>query len=181
MRFAFLCGFLAAFLCLTQNASAQYAGPIHRHKANLVDAQGVTLSDSEVLNLVGEDIFNETYVGAKKQYIAGRKMLIGGAIGVGAGMLTSIIGFNVAYDSAYLTQSGQEAFRKEGQAAIGFLCYYGGLVAASAALGVLEAGIPLTIIGKKRLDWVAEEGSKASNLSFHAGATPNGVGITLSF
>ena len=178
MRFAFFCGLLAAFLCLTQNANAQY---VQRHKANLVDAQGNILSDAEVLNLIGEDIFNETYVGAKKQYTAGRKMLIGGAIGAGAGLATSIIGFNLAYDSAYLKESGKIDFRNDTEATIGFICYYGGVIVAGLGLSVLEAGIPLHIIGKKRLNWVAEEGSKASNLTFHAGATPNGFGIALNF
>ena len=178
MRFAFFCGLLAAFLCLTQNADAQY---VQRHKANLVDVNGNILSDTEVLDLVGEEIFHETYVGAQKQYNAGRKMLIGGAIGAGAGLATSLIGFNLAYDSAYLQENGKVAYRNEAEAAIGFLCYYGGVVVAGLGLSVLEAGIPLHIIGKKRLDWVAEEGSKASNVSFNVGATPNGVGLTLRF
>ena len=181
MRFSIFCGLVAAFLCLAQSANAQYAGPMHRQKANLVDAQGSILSDTEVLNLVGEEIFNETYVGAKKQYTAGRKMIIGGAIGAGASMAISIAGFNLAYDSAYLKGSGVIAYRNEGEAIFGFVCYYGGLAAAGLALSVLEAGIPLQIIGKKRLDWVAEEGSKATNLTFHAGATPNGIGLTVNF
>ena len=181
MRFTIFCGLVAAFLCLAQSANAQYAGPMHRQKANLVDAQGSILSDTEVLNLVGEEIFNETYVGAKKQYTAGRKMIIGGAIGAGASMAISIAGFNLAYDSAYLKESGGIAYRNEGEAIFGFVCYYGGLAAAGLALSVLEAGIPLQIIGKKRLDWVAKEGSKATNLTFHAGATPNGIGLTVNF
>lgn len=178
MRFAFFCGLLAAFLCLTQNADAQY---VQRHKANLVDVNGNILSDTEVIDLVGEEIFHETYVGAKKQYNAGRKMLIGGAIGAGAGLATSLIGFNLAYDSAYLQENGKVAFRNETEAVIGFIGYYGGVVVAALGLSVLEAGIPLHIIGKKRLDWVAEEGSKASNVSFNVGAAPNGVGLTLRF
>ena len=178
MRFALFCGLLAAFLCLTHNANAQY---VQRHKANLVDANGNILSDAQVLDLVGEEIFHETYVGAKKQYNAGRKMLIGGAIGAGAGLATTLIGFNLAYDSAYLTDRGIVAYRNETEATIGFICYYGGVIVAGLGLSVLEAGIPLHIIGKKRHDWVAEEGSKASNLTLHAGATPNGFGITLNF
>ena len=156
MRFSIFCGLLVAFLFLAENANAQYAGPVQRHKANLVDTQGNILSDAEVLDLVGEDIFHETYVGAKKQYTAGRKMIIGGAIGAGASMAISIIGFNLAYDSAYLKESGQIAFRNEGEAIVGFVCYYGGLAAAGLALSVLEAGIPLQIIGKKRLNWVCD-------------------------
>ena len=186
MRIALFCGLLAAFLCLTHNANAQY---VQRHKANLVDANGNILSDAQVLDLVGEEIFHETYVGAKKQYNAGRKMLIGGAIGAGAGLATTLIGFNLAYDSAYLTDRGIVAYRNETEATIGFICDVCNelanrgvrVIVAGLGLSVLEAGIPLHIIGKKRLDWVAEEGSKASNLTLHAGATPNGFGITLNF
>lgn len=181
-RFAFLCGLVAALICLTRNAQAQYIPQIHRDGAGFVDDRGMHLSNQEIRDLVGEDIYFETVVGAQKQYRAGRKMIIGGAIGAGASMAISIIGFNLAYDSAYLKESGQIAFRNEGEAIVGFVCYYGGLAAAGLALSVLEAGIPLQIIGKKRLNWVCDEANKATgNISLHVGATPHGVGIALNF
>ena len=67
-----LCGFVAAFLCLAQNANAQIAGPIHRDGAFLADQRGNILSNQEVLTLVGQDIYNQTYVGAQKQRKAGK-------------------------------------------------------------------------------------------------------------
>ena len=46
----------------------------------------------------------------------------------------------------------------------------------------LTAGIPLKIIGTKRLDWVSEEANRVSgNVSLNVGATPNGMGIVLNF
>jgi hypothetical protein len=45
----------------------------------------------------------------------------------------------------------------------------------------LEIGIPFDIIGKKRLDWVAENYNMDHPLSYHFGATPNGIGLALQF
>ena len=92
-RFAFLCGLVAALLCLAQNASAQYAGPIHRNGAYLADARGNILSDQEVLTLIGEQVYDETYVGASKQRKTGKTLiwsgiggLVGGAVLYGVGV-----------------------------------------------------------------------------------------------
>ena len=77
-------GMIAAFLCLTQNANAQYAGPIHREGANLADMRGNILTDHEVLNLIGEQVYDETYVGACKQRKAGKTLIwsgLGGMVG----------------------------------------------------------------------------------------------------
>ena len=60
MRFAFFCGIIAALLCLTQNAHAQYA----RKGADLVSQNGFTLSDQEIINIVGNDVFDQTVIGA---------------------------------------------------------------------------------------------------------------------
>ena len=59
------CGLVAAFLCLAQNANAQYVGPIHREGANLADQRGNILTDQEVLTLIGSDVYEKTYVGAQ--------------------------------------------------------------------------------------------------------------------
>ena len=45
----------------------------------------------------------------------------------------------------------------------------------------LEVGIPFAVIGKKRLDWVASNYTSGGLLTYHVGATPNGVGIALQF
>ena len=76
-----LCGFVAAFLCLAQNANAQIAGPIHRDGAFLADQRGNILSNQEVLTLVGQDIYNQTYVGAQKQRKAGKALISTGSPG----------------------------------------------------------------------------------------------------
>ena len=67
----------------------QYATSLHREKGNLVDGRGLVLSDNEVLNLIGDEIYNETYVGAKKQCKAGRTLIWSGAAGMLAGAKSS--------------------------------------------------------------------------------------------
>ena len=47
---------------------------------------------------------------------------------------------------------------------------------------LLEAGIPIRIIGKSRLNWVENNYNDYSrNVSLHVGAAPHGVGLTLRF
>ena len=89
-RFLLISGLFAAFLCLTQNANAQYV-QIHRDGAGFVDNAGITLSDQELIDLVGDDVYFDTVVGARKQYNAGRRLIRGGAISAGIG-LTSVLG-----------------------------------------------------------------------------------------
>ncbi len=57
----------------------------------------------------------------------------------------------------------------------------GGLLLELTGSAALDAGIPLAIIGKKRLDWVADNYNGGVNLTYHVGATPNGFGLTLRF
>lgn len=46
---------------------------------------------------------------------------------------------------------------------------------------LLDIGIPLSIIGKKRLDWVADDYNARKGLTYQIGATPSGVGFALNF
>jgi hypothetical protein len=45
----------------------------------------------------------------------------------------------------------------------------------------LDAGIPIAIIGKKRLNWVADDYNARKGLTYQIGATPSGVGFALNF
>jgi hypothetical protein len=171
----FLC-LLAAFLCIAQSANAQYATSLHREHGNLVDGRGLTLSDTEVLNLIGDEIYNETYVGAKKQCKAGRTLIWSGAAGMVAGAGMMLYGQYLFTDSPYMNGMGTET---EGK--IGYALCLGGLLLELTGSAALDAGIPLSIIGKKRLDWVADNYNGGVNLTYHVGATPNGFGLTLRF
>ena len=173
MRFAFFCGIVAALLCLTQNANAQYA----RKGADLVSQNGVVLSDQDIVNLVGSDVFEQTVVGARKQYKAGKSLITGGIIGIGAGLAGAFVTGYKAGKAGY--NDMQTALSDDGSIAA---LYLASAAAASLGSAALTAGIPLKIIGKKRLDWVSEEANRVSgNVSLNVGATPNGMGIVLNF
>ena len=45
----------------------------------------------------------------------------------------------------------------------------------------LGVGIPFSDIGKKRLNWTADNYNTGGNMTYRVGATPNGAGIALSF
>ena len=89
-RFLVICVLLVAGLGFAQEAKAQYAGPITRQDANLVDQSGHVLTDSEIIALVGNDIYEETVVGARRQLQAGKGLIIGGAASIGAGLVFAV-------------------------------------------------------------------------------------------
>lgn len=172
-RFAILCGLVAAFLCLAQNANAQYA----RKGADLVDQNKVVLSDQDIINLVGNDVFDQTVVGARKQYKAGRGLITGGIIGIGAGLAGAFITGYKAGKAGY--NDLETALSDDGSIAA---LYLASTAAASLGGAALSGGIILKTIGKKRLDWVSEEANRVSgNVSLNVGATPHGMGIVLNF
>lgn len=176
-----LSGLVAAFLCLAQNANAQYAGPIHREGANLADQRGNILTDPEVLTLIGQDIYDQTYVGAQKQRKAGKTLIwsglggmVGGAVlyGVGLSQIAGEVNQNSSKDEI------QTALEKHPGSAGMVL---GGTLLMAAGAVALDAGIPLAIIGKKRLNWIADDYNARKGVAYQVGATPNGVGIALRF
>ena len=179
-KIAILCGLVATFLCIAQSANAQYApSSLRRDHGNLVDSRGNILSDAEVLNLVGEQVYNETYVGAKKQYKIGHKLVWGGVAGTVVGLGAMVGGQYLFANNTYWAGNDVTEqtihFSDEGKGMAGLVLCVGGLLMTSLSSIALEVGIPFTVIGKKRLDWVGV------NLTYHVGATPNGVGIALNF
>ena len=173
MRFAFFCGLVAAFLCMTQNADAQYA----RKGANLVNQNGVVLSDQDIIDLVGGNIFDETVVGARKQFKAGKGLITGGILGIGAGLAGSVLSGVKAANDGYT--DFQTAVENDG-AVLGL--YLASTALLSAGGAAISGGIILKTIGKKRLNWVSEEANKAAgNVTLHVGATPHGMGVALNF
>lgn len=179
-RIAILCGLVAALLCLTQNASAQYA----RKGANIVDKSGYILSDSQLINIVGQDVFDQTVVGARKQYKAGKKLIWGGVAGIVAGIAGSVYSIVKLNDAGYtnvdLTSPDDLKVILDNDPSIAFM-YLG----SSALVGVggtaFTAGVVLKTIGKKRLNWVEDQANAARGYSLNVGATPNGMGLYLTF
>ena len=192
-RISLILSFFAAFLCLAQSAHAQYIpAQIQRNKDMFVDENHRILSDNELIDAVGADIFEETVVGARKQYNAGRKLIRGGAITMGSGLLSMIGGsvlmyacggtgsyidyYNGKYADRYYSEGGNE----NGIIA-GAVWYVGGAAALLVGSMVLEAGIPLKIIGTSRLNWVENDYNARQDYTLHVGAAPNGFGLTLNF
>ena len=173
MRFAFFCGIVAALLCLTQNANAQYV----RDGYHIVNQNGVALSNQEIIDLVGVDVYEQTVLGAWKQYKAGKSLITGGIIGIGAGLAGAFVTGYKAGKAGY--NDMQTALSDDGSIAA---LYLASAAAASLGSAALTGGIVMKIIGNKRLDWVSEEANRVSgNVSLNVGATPNGMGIVLNF
>ena len=172
MRFAFFCGLVAALLCLTQNANAQYA----RKGADLVSQNGFTLSDQEIINIVGNDVFDQTVVGARKQYKAGTGLIWGGVAGIGLGLAGAVFTGIKVGKSNY--NDVETALRNDSSIAG---MYLASTAVMSAGATALSAGIVLKTIGKKRLNWVEGQANAAKGYSLDLGATPYGVGLAVRF
>ena len=179
-----------AFIASGITANAQYRpGTLSQHRAGLEDENGHTLTDQEVFQLIGEDVYNQTYVGATKQYKTGKILTIVGAATAGVGLVGTIAG-SVATAYAienghvtYETQNGQKVVKGyDDKAALAVLGFAAGISLLAAGNICLSAGIPLQIIGKKRLDWIATEynhSNYSANIRFGAGQY--GTGVVLSF
>ncbi|MBP5218564.1 MAG: hypothetical protein J6Z47_06415 [Bacteroidales bacterium] len=157
-RFLILCGLVAALMCLAQNANAQYA----RKGANIVDPQGKVLSDKALVDLVGNDIYEQTVIGARKQFKAGKKLIAGGIVGIGVGFAGIVAAAVKMQDAGY--EGDWEAAMENDPSVAGL--YLLGAGATSLGCSAVSAGIVLKTIGKKRLNWVAGQ---------------CGVGIALNF
>ena len=179
-RIAIICGIIAALLCLAQNASAQYA----RKGANIVDNSGYVLSDSQLINVVGQDVFDQTVVGARKQYKAGRKLIWGGVAGIlagAAGVVYSVVKLNDAgYVNLDLTNPDHIKTVLDNDPSIAAM-YLGSSALVSVGGTAFTAGVILKTIGKKRLNWVEDQANAAKGYSLNVGATPNGMGLYLNF
>lgn len=176
-RFAIICGIIAACLCVSFNASAQYVdGPIHRSGANFVDINGNILTDQQIVKVVGDDIFEKTVVGARKQFKAGKGLIWGGIAGIGVGVVGTLVSLVKMSDAGY--EDIDSAV--ENDPAIGAM-FLGSTGLVSAGCSATTAGIVLKTIGKKRLNWVEGEANAANNYTFNFGAAPSGLGLTLTF
>ena len=134
---------------------------------------GQALSDAQIRSLFGDDIYHETYVGARQQFRSGRKLLTGGLIAFGAGLTCAFVSVYSAETDAYGDWVNDSAYAG---------VYLGFLTMAAGGIAI-DVGIPLMIIGTKRLAWMEGEYNSrtapAWSLSFRP--TPGGAGLVLSF
>lgn len=163
-------------------ASAQ--APTLERNGRFLSSNGVRLSDQEVRSIISPSVYSETYEGARKQMNVGRTIRTCGFIGLGVGTAAFIIGgANFAIIETY-DSNGNVTEREFDGPAIAAVGFAGGLVLMAASLSAIEISIPFSVIGKKRLDWVAEDYNHpghASNVSLDFGAQRNGFGLALNF
>lgn len=173
-RIAILFGLIAAFLCLAQSANAQYA----RKGANLVDRNGAVLTDQQIVKLVGDDVFNQTVVGARKQYKVGNGLLWGGVAGMGVGLTGSVISLvNIMKDGHSIEDVDSILDANPRMAAL----YAGSTILMSLGATAFSAGIVFKSIGAKRLDWVEGKANGEYSMVLNVGPTAHGVGVALNF
>ena len=177
-RFAILCGIIAALLCLTQSASAQYA----RKGANIVDKSGYILSDSQLINVVGQDIFDQTVVGARKQIKSGNGLIWGGILGIAAGIGGAVYTGVKIGKAGYTNVESYEDIKRIAQddPSIAGL-YLGSVALMGAGSTAFSAGIILKSVGKGRMNWVKDQANAAKGYTLNVGATPNGMGLYMTF
>lgn len=144
------------------------------------DQNGVWLDEAQVRSIFGDEIYQETFVGARKQYRAGRNLVTGGLITVGAGLACTLVSFAHAHGSEYYDEPEPLGEDPDSSIAAGVAF---GIVAMVAGGIAVDAGIPLMIIGTRRLAWMEDEYNSrpkhAWSLSFRQ--TRNGAGLVLSF
>ena len=174
-----LCSILAACLCLSQNASAQYAGPISRKGADLVDINGKVLTNAEIVEIVGADIYTKTVTGSRKQVKAGRGLIWGGAIGMAAGFTGIVTGNIIVNKNAYVDDNNKVVYTNQKKAVQGAGIWALGIGTFALGSLALDFGIPFYFIGRSRLNWVADTANQQMTCKF--GPTPNGVGFALNF
>jgi hypothetical protein len=182
-RIAILCGMAAAFLCLSQNAKAQYLPDrIHREKDHFVNESGAVLSDQELIDAVGADIFHETIEGARKQYRTGQKLFVSGLAGVGVGIV-GIVGGSAIIGAAgpHQVADQQVTFDDEDLALTGAAVLTIGTIATVLGGTALTVGIPFKAVGQSRLNWVENDYNERQGYTLRLGATPHGAGLTLNF
>ncbi|MBR1872458.1 MAG: hypothetical protein IJ795_04550 [Bacteroidales bacterium] len=149
---------------------------------------GVKLSPYEVSQVIGSEIYNETYVGASKQRRIGMTLIKVGAPVTGAGLVMIVTGSiylgtsrnintytdvqGVNHVSASVNSAGVTA---------GTVLFALGTIGVVAGGIALEVGIPFAAIGSGRMRWIAEDFNQKSAPRMQFGLQPHGVGLSLNF
>ncbi len=147
---------------------------------NFYDQNGVWLDETQVRSLFGDDIYQETFVGARKQYRAGRNLLTGGLIVIGAGVACALLADADIHAPDFSDEPGYP--RETHDHSAEDRMFLGALIVLAGGTAI-NVGIPLMIIGTRRLAWMEDEYNSrpkhAWSLAFRQ--TRNGAGLVLSF
>ncbi len=133
---------------------------------------GVTLTPSQVFDLVGSEVYYETYEKALKQRKLGKTLFISGAAATAVGIAGIIVGALNCKPNEY---------DADGDRGVPYIIAGGALVAAG--FSAVSAGVPFSIIGNRRLEWIASDYNRRNVYHSHLiiGPVRNGVGLALNF
>jgi|GEM_PF-4239042 len=183
----FLVAGLAAvlFTCLAgPEARAQYwPSSIEQERGRLVSDTDEVLPDYMVQRLVGDEIYNETYLGARKQYKTGKRLIIGGLAAGSAGLVVSGVSLGV-FMADYIRMWGttDNVWDNFSGAKDSVSWFYRGFTVAGAGAALFSAGLIFKTIGWKRLEWVADSYNQSQHpVTVAFGPGHYGTGLTVTF
>lgn len=148
------------FIGMPVRMDAQYATErIDYKRGSFYDAEGFKLGDEQIREVFGNDIYNDTYLSARKQFKAGKIMT---DIGLG------ILGTEALFLTLVATNAFSYNFDDFGQFLGAFLVgLYGGIIVTGVGFVSLSTGMILRNIGNSRMKWMS--------------TAPHGVGIAINF
>lgn len=166
------------------SAHAQYVPrQIEQERGRLLDDRGEVMPDYMVQRLVGDEIYKETYVGARKQYKAGKVLITTGLIGAGAGLAVSGVSLGV-FISDYIQMFGNtdniwDSFSSATDS-VGW--FYRGFAIAGAGGSAFLTGLIFKTIGWRRLEWIAGQYNEGNRpVAIRLGQGRYGTGLVLNF
>jgi hypothetical protein len=179
---------IVVLACLTgRTAYAQYYHPdnLHRVRHSLVSETGVVLSDEEVLAGIGQEIYDETYVGAVKQYKASTALIwsgVGTTVVGAAGVAASAIFYRRLQDSKAAAGVGAPQSLKT-QIVLTELGIGGASFVTIAGVSALLTGLVFRAISTQRLEWVAQDynSTESRMVTARIGNGQYGTGLIINF
>ena len=146
-----------------------YAGPnfsqrLTRRGSNLYLGT-YELNDEEIRQVIGQDLWEETFVGARGQYGFAQAMTLVGDV---------FLAFGIGGSITLLATRWQNS--------IGWTFFY---VGYSGALTFFSIAIPFSSMANGRLNWLVQEANHRNGYAFepklNMGLAPHGVGLTVTF
>lgn len=153
--------------------STKSYGGVMTKKGDYLRLDGRKLHDDEVESIIGSDVYNATYVGARKQIKTANTLLITGAASAIGGLALYVYADNKWYDAL---DSHGDTDKYEA------LCSVGSAILIAGCF-CLDACIPISIIGSSRMKWIASDYNQraASHASLNVGLQKHGLGLALNF
>ena len=176
---------LACLACGTARAQYYHPDNLHRVRNTLVSETGVVLSEEEVLAGIGQEIYEETYVGAVKQYNASTVLIWSGtgsaALGVG-GIVASALFYRRIQEQKAAAGPGAPQSLKT-QMILTELGIGASAAVTAAGLSALITGLVFRAIGTQRLEWVAQDynSTESRQVSARIGNGQYGTGLIITF